>query len=144
MQYLIATVVVLGAGLLATSFMSTANLASVFSATGAAATACSDALIAAHGQALTKEDIVLLRTNITTSGESDHIAQLTSDTFCGTNGCVFEICTRAADGTTELINFGYAGTSLKPASTNNEGKFDLILNDEFRLTWSNGQYTIVD
>ncbi len=144
MRYILLTVALVGTGVLATSFATGSNLASVFSATSATARACTEALIAVHGTALTADDIALTEANITTSGSNDYIARLTSDAFCGTNGCVYELCTTNSSGEAQLINFGYAGTSLAPAGTYNDGMVDLLLNDEFRLTWTDGQYTIAE
>lgn len=144
MRYILALVGLFGTGVLAMSFATGTNVASVFLGTTATERACLEAIQTVHGSSVTKESVLLTKTNIQTNRNPDYIAQLTSDAYCGTNGCLFEICTTNAQGEASVINLGYAGMSLTPASTNSNGMFDLILNDDFRLSWTDGQYTIVE
>ncbi len=120
-----------------------ANIANVIAAADSNLQDCLSAISREQGSTLTTKDISVTRAQINTDEEPDYLLQLSGDTYCGTTGCVYEICINK-EGTATKIAFGYAAQGITVAETITNGMHSLVLNSGVTLEWDGERYSLAD
>jgi hypothetical protein len=115
------------------------NLAAVVAATDSSWQSCLQQISDTHGHTIDTSDAQVTRTKIDTDASTDYLIELTGDNFCGSAGCIFEICL-ARDTEAKHVPFGYAATSVEVTEGIENGMRDLVLNGQHTLRWSGESY----
>ncbi len=119
------------------------NLANVMAATDSNLQDCLRSISAAQGDTMSVEDVSVTRAKIDMDANPDYILKLGGDAYCGTTGCVHEIC--LDDGSTATkIAFGYAAPDIKVTETISNNMHSLLLGSGVTLEWDGERYILAD
>lgn len=124
-----------------TSLSGSGGLATVITKENSPEAACIKAVNQRDGSMLDSSAYTSKRTRINNDKEKDVILRNTTDAFCGSVGCVYEIC--LVEGTTvELIPFSYATQDLHvlDSITNTMHDIELRGKSDARLVWYYTRY----
>ena len=117
------------------------GLAAAITGVNGTAKSCIIALNERDGTELTAGDFEIEYARINVDSQNDVILKNISDSYCGSAGCVFELCLVSGDSV-ELLPFSYAGNELEVLATQNDQMYDIALTGktETRLVWDFGRY----
>lgn len=123
------------------SVSDTMSLASVITGTSGVASKCVFAINERDGTALTTSDYETEYQDIDNNGTKDAVLKNTQDAYCGSAGCVFEICLVEGNEVV-LLPFSYAAEklSIKNTYTNNMRDIDLVGKSRIKLVWDYTRY----
>lgn len=119
----------------------TGGLAAVVTGANNQADKCIEAVNTRDGLELNSSDYEVRYDHVNSGGGKDVIIKNVNEEYCGSVGCVFEICL-VDDSEVELISFSYAGERLEVLDSLSNNMHDLLLegNNDTRLTWDYSRY----
>ena len=120
-----------------------ANMANVIAAADSSLQDCLSAISREQGSTVTTKDVSVIRAQIDTDEQPDYVLRLSGDPYCGTTGCVYEICIKK-DGTAAKVAFGYAAQNITVAETVTNGMHSILLNSGVTLEWDGERYDLAD
>ena len=90
------------------------------------------------------EDYSVTREDLNRDKIDDYIVSIQTSDFCGSAGCVHELCIFDGVGELEEINFGLAAHTVHKLETVTNGMHDLELNEntELHLRWNENRYEL--
>ena len=117
------------------------GLASVITGVSTQADSCIEAVNTRDGLELDSSDYDVRYEHVDSKGNKDVIIQNVNQEYCGSAGCVFEICL-VHDDNIELISFSYAGEKLEVLDSLSNNMHDLLLkgSNDTKLTWDYSRY----
>jgi len=82
--------------------------------------------------------------NLNADKVKDGIIRHTGGEYCGSGGCVYELCLSEDKGNYTHVSFGFAAQSLTVKETSTNGFRDLILNndDDLHMSWNGTAYSL--
>jgi len=124
-----------------TSLPNTGIIATVIKSGNTAAAQCVEAVNQRDQNTLTLEAYEVATQRVNSDNRKDVILKNTTDTFCGSAGCVYEICLQDEDRV-NLIAFSYAANDLKVLGSITEDMHDIALTgkSDVHLVWDHGRY----
>ncbi len=138
-----------GAAILGLSFMA-ANLAtdgSLLAAVGSFGNSVRETctgLVTAEHPGITSEQLSLEGVAINDTKGDDYLVRLSGDAYCGSAGCIHELCVNA-NGEAMLVPFGYAAKNIGILSTTGSNNYrDVELNGEMTLSFDGNRYNPIE
>ncbi len=115
------------------------NLASVIAAQDGSTKECLGILQEQY-PILSKEAATTVRSDINGDDVDDRIVHLTDSAYCGTNGCITEIC--LVDGSNDVtpIPFAYATNNFEVLTTKTNNYYDIKINNNIIVSWDGTHY----
>lgn len=106
--------------------------------------ACLDALNATY-PGLTPGAVAMERVDLDDDGADDYIVEFTAEKYCGSGGCLYELCNSNEGGGVEHVPFGFAAHSLTVQHTLTGGMRDIMVNDNgsLLLQWNGTKYELM-
>jgi len=119
------------------------TLAAAITSTTDPSSACVEELNQIHGTTLTNDLLNITSVRLNDDKRTDYLVEKKSPEFCGSTGCIFELCVVTA-GEATIIPFGLAAEKLTIKETLTNGMHDLQLQGQSttNLTWDTERYTV--
>tara|TARA_B100000745_G_scaffold299643_1_gene250951 strand:+ start:2178 stop:2618 length:441 start_codon:yes stop_codon:yes gene_type:complete len=137
----------LGSGLVAlaavtfSSFSGSDGLAAVITGVESTEAACIEAINQRDGSLLDASAYTGTYTRVNNDKKKDIVLRNTTDAYCGSAGCVYEICL-VNDSGVQLIPFSYAAQDLRVLDSITDTMHDIELTgkSDVRLVWDYSRY----